>query len=771
MQQAAISLADTTPIQPAEIDVPIVGMTCASCVHRIERFLTATPGVEAAAVNLTTETATIRYLPETAGRAEIEAAIEAAGYDVRPGAFDPTAAGPAASLATDAARERERQTELHELAIRSIVSIAVAVGILALMTWPQTAIGLEVLNWLVLAPAAFVQVWAGGRFYRPAWRALRHRSATMDTLVAVGTSAAFGYSLAVTLFPGALAAVGMAPETYYDSAAAIIGFILAGRWLEARAKGRTSDAIRALVRLAPSTARRLGPDGSEIELEVAAIQPGDLLRVRPGEKVPVDGLVVEGVSSVDESMLTGEAMPVVKETGATVIGASLNTTGSFVMRATRVGNDTTLARIIEMVERAQSRKAPIQKLVDRISEVFVPLVLVLATVAFVIWLTLGPEPALTYAVIALVTTVIIACPCAMGLATPTAIMVGTGRGAIAGILIRGGDALEAAGHIDTVVFDKTGTLTIGRPHVVAVGAVPGWQDDGVLALAAAAERDSEHPLSRAIVARAEERGLEVGPNSEFVAVPGMGVTATVDGHRVAVGSGRLMSQVGASVGAPAGSVDEPLPSSHTIVHVAVDGGLIGTISIADPVKPEAAAAIDRLAGLGIEAWLVTGDARLTALDVARAVGIPADRVLADALPDGKVAIIDSFRSEGRRVAMVGDGINDAPALAAADVGIAIGSGADVAIEAAEVSLVGGDPRLVASAVTLSRRTIGVIRQNLVWAFGYNIILIPVAMGVLYPSTGLTLSPVFAAVAMALSSVSVVTNSLRLRSVDVRPVAR
>jgi Cu+-exporting ATPase len=769
MQGTTSTLVGAAVVEPAEIDVPIVGMTCASCVHRIERFLSATPGVESAAVNLTTETATIRYLPEAAGRAEIEAAIEAAGYDVRPGAFDAAeAVGPPVPATVDAARDRERAREMHALAVRSAVSVAVALAILAVMSWPQTAVGLETLNWIVLGPAAFVQVWAGGRFYRAAWRALRHRSATMDTLVAVGTSAAFAYSVAVTLVPDALAAVELEPATYYDSAAVIIGLVLAGRWLEARAKGRTSDAIRALVRLAPSTARRIGPDASEVVIEVDSIRPGDLLRVRPGEKVAVDGLVVEGTSAVDESMLTGEAMPVVKEAGDTVIGASLNTTGSFVMRATRVGRDTTLARIIELVERAQARKAPIQRLVDRISELFVPLVLLLGGLAFVAWLALGPEPQLTHALIALVTTVIIACPCAMGLATPTAIMVGTGRGAVAGVLIRGGEALEGAGRIDAVVFDKTGTLTVGRPRVVDVVATPDRDQTDVLRLAASAERDSEHPLSRAIVAHAEERGVAVEASSSFEAIPGMGVTAIIGGRPVAVGNMRLMDRVGVSLEPLATATAGLDPAARTLVHVAADGVVIGSIAIADPVKPESKAAIRSLAGLGIETWLVTGDRAATAHEVAAIAGIAPAHVVADVLPDGKVELIERLRSEGRRVAMVGDGINDAPALAAADVGIAIGTGADVAIEASDVTLVGGDPRLVPSAIGLSRRTLGVIRQNLVWAFGYNVVLIPVAMGILYPFVGLTLSPALAAAAMALSSVSVVTNSLRLRSVDAGP---
>jgi Cu+-exporting ATPase len=765
-------LIDTTPAGLVEVEVPIVGMTCASCVNRIERFLRATPGVEGAAVNLATERATIRYMPDLAGRTEIAAAIDAAGYDLGRDAFDGPADGALAHhVVAVGTRDGDRARELRGLLVRATVSVAIALGILALMALPQDVVPMSTLNWIALPFAAFVQAWAGDRYYRNAWRALRHRTATMDTLVAVGTSAAFGYSVAVTVAPGVFEAAGVEPVTYYDSAAAIIGLVLFGRWLEARAKGRTSDAIRALTELAPAVATRIGIDGTEAVVEVAQVRPGDLLRVRPGDRVAVDGVLVDGASAIDESMLTGEAMPVSKSPGDPLIGASLNTTGAFTMRATRVGPDTTLASIIELVERAQGRKAPIQALVDRISEVFVPLVLLLAAVAFAAWLLVGPQPAITLALVAFVTTVIIACPCAMGLATPTAIMVGTGRGAQAGILIRGGAALEAAGRVDVVVLDKTGTLTLGRPAVVGISPADGWGESELLAAVASAERDSEHPLGRAIVAAAQERGLGLATPNGFRAVVGGGVRATVDGRLVVVGSERLIAEEAVALRATFDEAGAASPAGgrvSTIVHAAVDGMYAGAIAIADPIKPEAAAAVDRLRRLGIEPWLVSGDAATTARAVGRAVGIVDEHVVAGVLPDGKVAIVDDLRAKGRRVAMVGDGINDAPALAAADVGIAIGTGADVAIEASDVTLVGGDPRLVASAVVLSRRTMRVIRQNLAWAFGYNIVLVPVAMGVLYPPFGLTLTPALAAAAMALSSVSVVANSLRLRSLDVRP---
>ena len=635
---------------------------------------------------------------------------------------------------------------------------------------PQTAIGVEALNKLVLLPATFIQFWAGGRFYRAAWRAGRHGSMTMDTLVAVGTTAAWAYSVAVTLWPELVREAGIEPVSYFDSATIIIGLVLLGRWLEGRAKGQTTGAIRRLVALQATTARRIR-DGDEEDVELAAVVPGDLLRVRPGEKVPVDGIVVEGTSAVDEAMLTGEPIPATKSAGDEVIGATVNTTGSFVMRVTRVGRDTALARIVELVERAQGSKAPIQRLADRVSEVFVPLVLVVASLTFVAWMLLGPEPRFTLALTAFIGVVIIACPCAMGLATPTAIMVGTGKGAEAGILVRGGEALEAAGRVDTVVLDKTGTLTLGHPAVAAVVAATGFTQDRLLDVAASLERGSEHPLGEAIVRRAREQELGFAAVEGFEALVGQGVTGTIDGARVAAGSRRLMAELGVDLAALLEPARLAAADGATVVFVAVDGSAAGLVAIADPVRPESAEAVRELRASGKDVWLLTGDAASTAAAVARAVGIPPERVVAEVLPADKDATVARLQAEGRTVAMVGDGINDAPALARADLGVAIGTGADVAIEASDVTLVGGDPRLVASAIELSRATIRVVRQNLFWAFAYNVLLIPVAMGVLYPAFGITLNPAFAAGAMALSSVSVVTNSLRLRGVDVRPPSR
>ncbi|MHB8890843.1 MAG: heavy metal translocating P-type ATPase [Candidatus Limnocylindrales bacterium] len=757
----------TTP-QPIEIVLPIEGMTCASCVNRIERFLKKTPGVELANVNLATERATVLVDPGTAGRDELVRAVEAAGYEVRAEAATPAEGAGAASLADDVtADDAERERAQRQTLFQAVVSIVAAVVIMVLMFTPQTAVAMTDINKLILWPATFIQFWAGGRFYRAAWRAGRHGGATMDTLVAVGTSAAWAYSVFVTMWPEIVHAAGLHPETYFDSATVILGLILMGKWLENRAKGNTTGAIRRLVGLQATTARRIR-NGVDEDIPLAEVIAGDLLRVRPGDKVPVDGMVVEGVSAVDESMLTGEPIPSTKRAGDEVIGATLNTTGSFVMRATRVGRDTALARIVELVQRAQGSKAPIQRLADRISEIFVPAVLAVAALTFAIWFVFGPEPRVTLALTAFIGVVIIACPCAMGLATPTAIMVGTGKGAEAGILVRGGEALEAAGRIDTVVMDKTGTLTLGKPAVVSVVAADGFTQERVLDLAASLETGSEHPLGEAIVRRARETEMGFAKAEAFEAIVGRGVVGRIDGAEVVAGSRRLMTERGVDLSMLAPAADAAAAEGGTIVFVAVDGAAAGLVAISDPVKAESAEAVRDLRASGLDVWLLTGDARVTAEAVARQVGIPADHVIAEVLPADKDATIERLQAAGHRVAMVGDGINDAPALARADLGVAIGTGADVAIEASDITLVGGDPRLVGSAIALSRATIRVIRQNLFWAFAYNVLLIPIAMGVLYPTLGITLNPALAAGAMALSSVSVVTNSLRLRGVDVRP---
>ncbi len=745
-----------TAPEPIILSVGVEGMTCASCVNRIERFLRQTDGVSAASVNLATERATITIDPTVAGRSEVVAAIERAGYDVRA-----EAATAAESLSLDAADPDAavRANEQRRLGIKALVSVCVALAIMALMLWPGLGIDMHTLNWLLLIPATFVQVWAGGIFVRNAWRQGRHGTVSMDTLVALGTVAAWSYSVVVTVAPELVMEAGIEPVTYFDSSAMIIGLILTGRWLEARARSQASGAVAALVGLQARTARLVQGE-VETDVPIERITPGDLVRVRPGEKVPVDGVVTSGSSSLDESMLTGEPLPVSKGPGDEVIGATLNGSGTFLMRATHVGRDSVLGQIVRMVRDAQGSKAPIQRLADRVTEWFVPLVIVLAAVTFLAWLILGPEPSLTLALVSAIAVLIIACPCAMGLATPTAVMVGTGRAAQGGILIRGGAALELAGRIDTVVFDKTGTLTLGRPTVTSIRPVGDSSVEDLLRIASAVERGSEHPLAAAILNEAGRRALDIPPADGFEALTGRGARARVDGRSVVIGGRELMLEEGVSPGtlpplAPPGET-----AARTTVYVAEDGLTRGAIDIDDPIKGGAAEAVRSLRAAGLEVRLLSGDTREAAEAVARRLGITS--VTAGVRPADKAAHISALQAEGHLVAMVGDGINDAPALAQADVGIAIGSGTDVAIEASDVTLIGGDPRLVWSAVDLSRRTLRVIRENLVWAFGYNILLIPVAMGLLYPIAGLRLDPMLAAAAMAFSSVSVVLNSLRLR---------
>jgi Cu+-exporting ATPase len=557
---------------------------------------------------------------------------------------------------------------------------------------------------------------------------------------------------------------GLKPEVYYESATVIIGLILLGRLLEARAKSQTGSAIRQLLDLAPKTARVVR-DGGDVEVAVADLQVGDLIRVRPGEKVAVDGVVVDGSSAVDESMLTGESMPVEKAPGDEVIGATLNTTGSFTFRAKRVGKETALAQIVRLVSEAQGSKAPIQRLADAISSYFVPVVIVLAAITFGVWWAVGPDPSFSYALKASIAVLIIACPCAMGLATPTAVMVGTGEGARHGVLIKGGEALELAHKVRAVIFDKTGTITRGKPALTDVIPLEGFSRDEALRLAASAEQGSEHPLAAAIAAGGKDAGVELAPASSFRAVAGLGVEATVDSRKVLIGNRALMEDRGIAVELLAGDFERLAGEGKTAMFVAVDGKPAAVIGVADTVRPESAQAVAQLETLGLETWMLTGDNKLTATAVAREVGIAPERVFANVLPGDKAAKVKELQQRGLAVAMVGDGINDAPALAQADLGIAIGTGADVAIEASDITLVGGDPRGVVTAIALSRKTLTTIRQNLFWAFGYNVVLIPVAMGVLYPFTGHLLNPALAAGAMALSSVSVVTNSLRLRGFE------
>jgi Cu+-exporting ATPase len=602
--------------------------------------------------------------------------------------------------------------------------------------------------------------WAGRHFYVRAWAAFRHHAADMNTLVAVGTGAAYLLSLAATVAPGFFLARGVAPDVYFEAVILITALVLVGNTLEARAKRQTTGALRRLVQLQPKRARVVR-DGNEVELPVEAVVADDVIVVRPGERLPVDGEVLSGASAVDESMLTGEPLPVAKRPGDAVVGGTVNGTGSFRYRATALGAASVLARVVRMMREAQGSRAPIQKLADRISGIFVPVVLSLSIATFVIWFVAADAAPAVRALVAAVAVLVIACPCAMGLAVPTAVMVATGKGAELGVLVKGGEALERAHAIDTVVLDKTGTITEGKPAVTELVLAPGAPvpEERLLALVAAVERASEHPLAAAIVAHAGARGgvLEA---TEFAAVAGRGARGDVAGHRVLVGNRAFLAEAGVDASALDVRAAELAARGRTVVHAAVDGVLGGLLGVADPIRPTSKEAVARLRGLGLEVVMLTGDGRATAEAVAREAGV--ERVVAGVLPEGKLAEIERLAGEGRTVAMVGDGINDAPALARADVGIAMGGGTDVAIEAADVTLLRADLRAVADAIALSRRTVRTMRQNLFWAFAYNVIGIPIAAGALYPAFGLLLSPVLASAAMAGSSVSVVSNSLRLR---------
>jgi P-type Cu+ transporter len=743
----------------------VMGMTCASCVERVEQALKKVPGVLEASVNLTNEKATVEYLASEVELRDLEKAVEGAGYGVvREGS------------STEDTREREYDKLRADFLLAAGLTALILLGSLPMMFGFMLPVPLRWLNIGLLLLATPVQFWAGWRFYRGAWGALKHGQANMNTLVVMGTTAAYLYSAVATLAPGLFAA-GRA-DVYFDTSALIISLILLGRLLEARAKGRTNEAIKKLAGLQAKIARVLR-EGEEVDVPVEDVDVGEVVVVRPGEKVPVDGRVISGESAVDESMITGESIPVTKRAGDEIIGATMNTSGSFRFTATKVGEETALHQIMRMVEEAQGSKAPIQRLADRISAVFVPAVIGVAAVTFLIWFLFGPEPALTFALLNTVAVLIIACPCAMGLATPTSIMVGTGKGAESGILIKGGEALEGAHKLDTVILDKTGTLTRGVPALTDLVVGDGIDEVELLRLVASAERASEHPLGEAIVRGAKKRGLSLVEAEGFEAVSGGGVRARVEGREVLVGSHRFLSELGVSEDGLLPKGEELAREGKTPVFVAVNGEPAGLVAVADVVREESWEAIERLHSLGLEVAMLTGDNRRTAEAIARQLGV--DRVVAEVRPDDKANEIMRLQAEGKKVGMVGDGINDAPALAQADVGIAIGTGTDVAMEAADLTLISGDVRGVARAINLSKATVRNIKQNLFWAFAYNVALIPVAAGVLYPlfSDGSLpeilrpvlgeygfLNPVLAAAAMALSSVTVMSNALRLRGVKV-----
>ena len=737
------------------IELAVEGMSCASCVGRVERALAAVPGVNQSSVNLATGRATVH------GVADVDAlvkAIASTGYQAR---------AVSGSVALDeelrAEKDAERDHLRRDLILAAVLTLPVFVLEMgshlfpAMHHWIEATIGLRNSWYLQFVLTTLVLLGPGRRFYQRGLPALARLAPDMDSLVAVGTLAAWGFSLVATFAPGLL------PEgtvhVYYEAAAVIVTLILLGRWMEARAKGRTSQAIQRLVGLQPRLAR-VSRDGHSVEIPISDVVLGDQVDVRPGERVPVDGEVIEGRSFVDESMISGEPVPVEKTAGAQVVGGTVNQQGALTLRATAVGAQTVLAQIIRLVEQAQGSKLPIQAVVDKVTLWFVPAVMGAALLTFIVWLAFGPTPALTFALVNAVAVLIIACPCAMGLATPTSIMVGTGRGAEMGVLFRKGEALQLLKDARVVAVDKTGTLTEGRPALTDLELAAGFQRDEVLALVASVESRSEHPIARAIVLAAEEQGISVPEPAGFQSVTGMGVLAQADGCQVQVGADRYMQSLGLDVAEFSGVAQRLGSEGKSPLYAAIDGQLAAIIAVADPIKPDTPAAIAALHALGLKVAMITGDNARTAQAIATRLGI--DEVIAEVLPEGKVEAVRRLKVEHGRVAFVGDGINDAPALAESDVGLAIGTGTDVAMEAADVVLMSGSLRGVPNAIALSRATLGNIRQNLFWAFAYNTALIPVAAGVLYPAFGILLSPMLAAAAMSLSSVFVLGNALRLR---------
>ncbi len=780
------------PVPPAPVEkvvIPVSGMTCAACQGRVQRTLGKTPGVVEANVNLMTNSATVSFDPGVVDASTIVARIRDTGY----GADLPVPGRTAAEEqeAQDAARRQEFAELRHKAigaGVAGVIAMIVSMPLMAanahlgmggsgdpFMQWSMRVLDpalQRLMPWAYAVPAAglshalllltaVIMGWAGRHFYTRAWQAFTHRSADMNTLIAIGTGAAFLFSATATLAPAFFTSRGVAPDVYYEAVIIIIALILVGNALEARAKGETSSALRKLIDLQPGTARVVR-DGQTVEVPLEAVRRGDEIAVRPGERIPVDGLVATGESAVDESMLTGESMPVAKRAGDRVIGGSVNRTGAFQYTATTLGADSVLSQIVTLMRDAQGSRAPIQRQADRISGIFVPIVLSLAVATFVVWFVVSDSAPFVRAFAAAVAVLIIACPCAMGLAVPTAVMVATGRGAQLGVLIKGGEALERASRVNTVVFDKTGTITEGRPAVTdLLHRGDAVTETAMLRLVASLEQSSEHPLGEAIAAAATARGSTLVRAEAFDSVTGMGVVGVVDGHALAVGNAALMADHAIDVTPLQAQVERWSSSGKTPVYVAVDGALTGALAIADRIKPTSAAAVAALRRMGIEVAMLTGDTQRTAEAIAREAGIAL--VVADVRPEGKVEEIRRLQRAGRIVAMVGDGINDAPSLAQADVGIAIGTGTDIAIEASDITLMRGDPTSVVDALALARASLRIMRQNLFWAFVYNSVGIPVAAGALFPFVRLLLSPILASAAMAMSSVSVVSNSLRLRS--------